>query len=227
MVAPQPSLAVGELNDGVSGQNIVALLPTPLNTGGVRSLVHVTVLETVAVLPQPSSAVHVLVCDKVQLLVCAAPSADVRAGVPQTAVAVAEPNAALISEALGLQPKVNVVPFAVMVGGEGAVSQVTLLEVVAVLPQASVAANVLVWVMLQLVVDWGPSLKVTVGMLQASVALAVPSAALRSEALGLQPSDNVVPLAVIVGGVRSEVQLTVLEVVAVLPQASAAVNVLI
>ena len=61
--APQPSLAVGELNVGVAGQKSVSLAPTPLITGGVRSLVHVTVLETVAVLPQPSFAINVLVWD--------------------------------------------------------------------------------------------------------------------------------------------------------------------
>ena len=58
---PQPSLAVGEENTGVAGQKMVALAPTPLNTGAVRSLVHITVLETVAVLPQPSLAINVLV----------------------------------------------------------------------------------------------------------------------------------------------------------------------
>ena len=80
---------------------------------------------------------------------------------------------------------------------------------------------------MQLVVVTGPSLCDTVGVPQASVAVAEPSAALISEAVELQPSDKLVPVAVIVGGVRSEVQLTVFEVVAVLPQASVAVNVLI
>ena len=80
---------------------------------------------------------------------------------------------------------------------------------------------------LQFVVDTGPSLCDTVGVPQASVAIAEPSAALISEAVELQPSDKLVPFAVIVGGVTSLVQLTVFDTVAVLPQASFAVNVLI
>jgi hypothetical protein len=55
---------------------------------------------------------------------------------------------------------------------------------------------------------------------QPSEAVAVPSAALISEADGLHASVNVVPVAVITGGTRSLVQVTVLEVVAELPQAS-------
>jgi len=42
---------------------MMLLAPTALMTGGVRSLVHVTVLEVVAVLPHASVAVNVLVCD--------------------------------------------------------------------------------------------------------------------------------------------------------------------
>jgi len=80
---------------------------------------------------------------------------------------------------------------------------------------------------LQLVVDTSPSLWVTVGVPQASVAVAEPSAALISEAVELQPRDKLVPFAVIVGDITSLVQLTVFETVAVLPQASVAVNVLI
>jgi hypothetical protein len=82
-------------------------------------------------------------------------------------------------------------------------------------------------VALQLVVVTGPSLCDTVGVPQASVAVAEPSAALISVAVELQPSNKLVPVAVIVGGVTSLVQLTVFDTVAVLPQASFAVNVLI
>jgi hypothetical protein len=77
--------------------------------------------------------------------------------------------------------------------------------------------NVLVLEDEQEVVDTAPSVEVTETVLQASVAVAVPSAALISEAEGLQPSDVAVPVAVITGGTRSEVHVMVLEVVAVLP----------
>ena len=66
----------------------------------------------------------------------------------------------------------------------------------------------------QEVVATGPSVNVTVGVLHASVAVAVPSAALISEAEGLQPRVVVVPVAVMTGGIRSVVQLTVLIAVA-------------
>jgi len=137
------------------------------------------------------------------------------------------PSAALISEAAGLHPSVNVVPVAVMVGGTRSLVQLTVLEAVAVLPQPSLAVNVLTCVTVQVEVVAVASLEVIVTGPQASVAVAVPSAALISEAAGLHPRDVAVPFAIIVGGVRSLVHVTVLEVVAVLPQASVAVNVLV
>src|SRR6187455_2539861 len=133
-----------------------------------------------------------------------------------------------MSVADGLHPGIITSEYVpVNVGGLGAVAHVTILDVVAVLPQASIAVHVLVWVALQLVVDTGPSLEVTVGVLQPSVAVAVPSAVLISEAVELQPSDKLVPFAIIVGGVRSEVQLAVLDVVVLLLQPSIAVHVLV
>jgi hypothetical protein len=85
--------------------------------GGVLSAVQVTVLAVVAVLPQPSIAVNVLVCVTVQVEVVAGASEDVIVTGPQASVAVAVPSAALISDAEGLQPKVVAVPVVVMDGG--------------------------------------------------------------------------------------------------------------
>ena len=62
------------------------------------------VLEVVAVLPQASLAVNVLVCDAEQEVVVIVPSVDVIVVVVQPSVAVAVPRAAEISEADGLQP---------------------------------------------------------------------------------------------------------------------------
>jgi hypothetical protein len=73
-------------------------------------------------------------------------------------------------------------------------------EAVAELPQPSDAINVLVRVALQLVVDTAPSVNDTDGVPQAAEAVAVPSAALISEAEGLHPSVAVTPVIVIVGG---------------------------
>jgi hypothetical protein len=96
-----------------------------------------------------------------------------------------------------------------------------------VLPQTSLAVNVLVWLREQLELLTDPSDGVTVGLLQASVAVAVPRAAFISLATGLHPRVNVVPPVVIVGPVWSAVHVTVREAVDVFPQASLAVNVLV
>jgi hypothetical protein len=153
-------------------------------------VVHVTVEEAVAELPQPSEAVNVLVCEDEQPLDCTGPSVTVTDGVPQAAVAVADPRAALISEADGLQPSVATAPVIIMVGGLGAFVQVTVLVIVAVLPQPSTAVNVLVCEALQEVVDTAPSVNVIVAVLHASVADAEPSAAVISAAKGLHPNTT-------------------------------------
>src|SRR5258705_9602372 len=125
-------------------------------------------LSSVLVLPQPSIAVNVLVCVCVHVPVTGL-SVDDTVGVPHASVAVAVPNAALISEAAGLQPKVVVVPVAVMDGGTRSEVQVMVLAVVAVLPQPSIAVNVLVCVCVQVPVT-GLSVDDTVGVPHASVA---------------------------------------------------------
>ena len=145
---------------------------------------------------------------------------------PHPSVALAEPSALAISLAVGLHPSVVVVPVAVMDGGVLSEVHVTVLEAVAVLPHPSLAVNVLICVIVQVDVVAVASEKLNVTGPQASVAVAVPKAALISEAAGLHPSVVVVPVAVMDGGVLSEVHVTVLEAVAVLPQASLAVNVL-
>jgi len=163
-----------------------------VKTGGVLSAVHVTVLAAVAELPQPSEAVKVLTCDLEQAAEVTAPSVNVTIGVLQAAVAVAEPSAAVISEAAGLHPRVTKAGVIIIVGALGALNQLTVLVMVAELPHASTAVNVLVCEELQEVVDTDPSVNVTVGELQPSVAVAEPRAAVISDAIGLQPSGTVV-----------------------------------
>ena len=151
-------------------------------------MVHVTVVEAVAELPQPSEAVNVLVCEAEQPSDCTGPSINVTTGVPQAAEAVAEPKAALISEAEELQPRSGVLPVRIIVGGFGTLVHITVLVMVAVLPQASIAVNVLVSEALHEVVVTAPSVNVMVGVPQPSFAVAVPRDAVISEAVGLQPS---------------------------------------
>ena len=156
--------------------------------GGLGALSHVTVLDVVAELPQPSTAVNILVCEEEQLLVDTAPSVNVIVAMLQPSVADAEPSAAVISVAAGLQPSGTTAYDPVNAGGIWSLVQVTVLEVVAVLPQPSTAVNILVCEDEQLDVDTAPSVNVTVAVLHASVAVADPSAAVISEAEGLQPS---------------------------------------
>jgi len=75
--------------------------------GGLRSVVQLTVLDMVAVLPHPSLAVNVLVCEAVQPVVLIKPSADEIVGVPQASVAVALASAVFIAPAVGLHPNVT------------------------------------------------------------------------------------------------------------------------
>ena len=96
----------------------------------------------------------------------------------------------MISEAEGLQPRVTKAGVIIIVGGRGALSHVTVLELVAELPQPSAAVNILVCEEEQLLVDTAPSVNVIVAVLQPSVAVADPRAASISEARGLQPSGT-------------------------------------
>jgi hypothetical protein len=222
-----PSAALISAAEGLHPSAVV--VPPVVITGGVRSVIQVIVLDAVAVLPQPSMAVHVLVCERSHPLEPTAPSlgADT-VGIPQPSVADAVPSAALISAAEGLHPSAVVVPPVVITGGVRSVIQVIVLDAVAVLPQPSMAVHVLVCERSHPLEPTAPSLGAdTVGIPQPSVADAVPSAALISAAEGLHPSAVVVPPVVITGGVRSVIQVIVLDAVAVLPQPSMAVHVLV
>src|SRR5205085_7124896 len=121
----------------------------------------------------------------------------VTVGVPQLSVAEAVPSAASIFVAVGLHPSVVVVPVAVIVGAVISNVQLTVLDAVELLPQASVAVHVLVSVLSHPDDDTVLSVDVNVGVPQLSVAVADPSAASIVAAVGLQPRVVVVPVAVI------------------------------
>ena len=63
----------------------------------------------VAVLPQASTAINVLVCEALHEVVVIVPSVDVIVVVLQPSVAVAEPSAAEIADEVGLQPSDSLV----------------------------------------------------------------------------------------------------------------------
>src|SRR4030095_9215356 len=202
-------------------------VPPVVNTGGVRSAIQFTVRDAVDVLPQKSLAVHVLVCVRAQPSLVTLPSLEDTVGTPHASVAVAVPNAPFISPAEGLHPSDVPVPPVVKTGGVTSAVHVTVRAAVEVLPQKSLAVNVLVCEREQPLLLTLPSLEDTVGSPHASVAVAVPSEALISPADGLHPSVNDPPPVVNTGGVRSAIQFTVRDAVEVFPQASLAVHVLV
>jgi hypothetical protein len=184
-------------------------------------------------LPHASVAVNVLICDRKHPLLCNGPSTGVETvAPPQASVDVALPNAASIAAVLGLHPSTPFagVPVAVIVGAVWSNVHVAVLDVVAVLPHASVAVNVLICDRKHPLLCNGPSTGVeTVAPPQASVDVPLPNAASIAAVLGLHPSTPLagVPVALIVGAVWSNVHVAVRDVVEVLPQASVAVKVLI
>src|SRR4029453_5869 len=119
-------------------------VPPVVNTGGVRSAIQFTVLDAVDVLPQKSLAVHVLVCVREQPSLVTLPSLEDTVGTPQASVAIAVPNAPLISPAEGLHPSDVPVPPVVNTGGVASAVHVTVRDAVAVLPQESIAVKFLV-----------------------------------------------------------------------------------
>ena len=113
------------------------------NTGAVVSLLNVRVCDAVAILLQLSATVHVLVMDLVQPVPVSGLSVKLAVRpVAQLSVTLAEPNALLISAALGLH-NTEVIGVTVITG---AMVSCTLISWVAVdiLPQASVNVQVLV-----------------------------------------------------------------------------------
>ena len=109
---PQASVAVAEpsaasIAAGLGLQPTLKLLLVAVIVGGVRSSLQVTVRDAVAVAPQESVAVNVLVCERTHPLLETAPSTLVIVGVPQLLKAVALPRAALIPAAVGLHPSAS------------------------------------------------------------------------------------------------------------------------
>ena len=129
VAAPGPGTPTGlQPRSDPGGQNVMV--------GGVTSTIHVKTCAHVAVLPQPSVAVYVRVCERVHPLVDILPREDVIVGVPQASVAVAAPATGTPA---GLQPRSEPGGQKVMVGGVVSSTQVNTCKHVAVFPHPSVA----------------------------------------------------------------------------------------
>src|SRR5688572_8717725 len=213
---PHASLAIAVPNDGVKGHSIVAAGGTEVNTGAVLSST-VIVCVAVAVLPQASVAINVLVTVySLAQVPGVEASVDVIATVPQASVAVGVPNDGVKGH--------SIVAAGGVVVNIGAVlsSTVIVCVAVAVLPQASVAINVLVTVYsLAQVPGVEASVDVIATVPQASVAVGVPNDGVKGH--------SIVAAAGIVVNTGAVLSSTVIVcvAVAVLPQASVAINVLV
>ena len=193
------------------GQNV--------KVGGVTSTIQVKSCVQVDVLPQPSVAIYVLVCDLRQPFTVIVPNDDVIVGVPHASVAVAAPGAGTPA---GLQPRSPPGGQNVNAGGVTSTVQVKTCVQVDVFPQPSVAVYVRVWDLRHPLTVIVPSDDVIVGVPQASVAVAAPGAGTPA---GLQPKSPPGGQNVNVGGVTSTIQVKTCVHVDVLPQPSVAVYV--
>src|SRR4249919_3496277 len=170
LTAPHASLAVGVPNDGVSGHSMVAATGTEVNIGAVLSSTVIT-CEAVAVLPQASVAINVLV--RVYSLTHvpgALASVEVMLTAPHASLAVGVPNDGVSGHSMVAATGTEVNTGAVLS------STVITCEAVAVLPHASVKKNVLVRVYsLAQVPGALASLVVMLTVPHASLAVAVPN----------------------------------------------------
>src|SRR5688500_14841388 len=205
---PHASVAVTE--DGL-GAGTVGLHPDKLTVagqvivGGVVSMVLVIDCVHSAVLPHASVALYLLVVVSVHPDTFTTSLIKVTVGVPHASVAVTEDG--LGAGTVGLHPGKLTVAGQVIVGG--VVSTVLVIDCVhsAVLPHASVALYLLVVVSVHPVTLTTSLIKVTVGVLQPSVA--VTEEGLGAGTAGLQPVRLTVAGQVMVGGVISTVLVMV------------------
>lgn len=158
-----------------------------MKTGAVLSTVQLTLLDTVAVFPHASFAVKVLICEKLHPLFVTEPSVDVIVVAPHASVEVAVPNEAAGSA--GLHPRLISEYEPVKTGATLSAIHVTVLDIVAVLLQASLAVNVLDCERPQMLDTTRPSTEVMVTVPHPSSAVAVPSEPNGSD--GLHPRSTV------------------------------------
>jgi hypothetical protein len=214
----QASVAVGGINTGVAGQLMGEVCATQVIVGGVTSWTIIVPLQ-VAVLPQSSVAVHVLVTLKLaEQVPGVVTSVKVKATLGSHAsVAVGGVKTGAAGQLIG-----EVCVTHVIVGEVTSCTTMVPLQV-AVFPQSSVAVHVLVTLKLAGQVPGvvtSVNVKATLGS-HASVAVGGVNTGVAGQLIG-----EVCTTQVIVGGVTSCTTMVPLQV-AVLPQSSVAVHVLV
>jgi hypothetical protein len=199
----------------------------PVKVGGLLSVVQLTVRDVVAVLLHASVAVNVLVCEEIQPLTLTVLSDEDIITILQLSVPVAVPKALLISCPTGLH-KNKAVPVALIVGGCISLVKVTVCDADAELPHPSVTVQIFVAVKVHPEPGTSaPTVPAAIKpVLQLSVTVAAPNAALICAGDGLHGTDVVVPKE-IVGTCVSLVNVIVCDAVPVFPHASVVVHVFV
>ena len=140
---PHASLAVGAVNDGVAVHSIVASAPAVPIVGAVVSVTVIVCVLVADVLPQASIASQVLVLVKLFVQVPAAVTSlnNLTVDVPHASLAVGAVN-----DGVAVHSIVALAPADPIAGAVVSVTVIVCVLVADVLPQASIASQVLVLV---------------------------------------------------------------------------------
>ena len=140
---PHASLAVGAVNDGVAVHSIVASAPADPITGGVVSVTVIVCVLVALVLPQASIASQLLVLVKLfaQLPAVVTSLNNLTVELPHASLAVGAVN-----DGVAVHSIVASAPADPIVGGVVSVTVIVCVLVALVLPQASIASQLLVLV---------------------------------------------------------------------------------
>src|SRR4030095_6582490 len=131
------------------------------------------------------------------------PSLEVNVITPQASLAVAVPNAPLISPADGLQPNVVVVPFEIIIGGVISTVQLICCTHEDIFPHSSVAIHVRFILLPQAVLVTGPSAATGI-IVPLQLSDAVPPTKLGPGIVGLHPCKFSVGGQVMTGAILSK-----------------------
>ena len=143
MAPPHASLAVGAVNVGVAVHSIVALAPADPIVGAVVSVTVIVCVLVALVLPQASIASQVLVLeyDPAQVPAAVTSLSNLTVDVPHASLAVGAVN-----DGVAVHSIVALAPAVPITGGVASVTVIVCVLVALVLPQASIASQLLVLV---------------------------------------------------------------------------------
>ena len=170
------------------------------------STIQSIVLDAVCLLPHPSVAVKVRVFVRIHPNSKTGLSEYSTETFPQLSSALAVPRDCSREKLSGLHPACNDAPYRFSTGGIVSMIQCTVLDVLLTLPHESWEVNVLVCDLSHPFSIISESRVFTTGVMQLSVAVALPRALSMELKEGLHPRSSVVPVARSIGASVSRVQ---------------------